>query len=224
MFSLNINNRTKTLLTVGVVILLVYFLYNSQKAPIQNEGSVVIEEAPEETNVQVQDVTVPQIEEETEEDVLPNAGFAPEQDRRFNRRNKAHGKNKKISYAEGNRAQEGEGVWNKYFEAHNNLVGDSQGSNDNFVPVEEANNSFAKYNGDGKAGTEPEDLFNPDNMLPQEQNDDWFDVMPEPIKVKNRHLINVTKPIGINTTGTSKRYASHDLRGNVACPKFVVSP
>ena len=61
-------------------------------------------------------------------------------------------------------------------------------------------------------------------MLPKEVNNDWFDVQPEPVAVKNRHLINVTKPIGINTIGTSKKNASYDLRENVPCPKFTVSP
>jgi len=36
---------------------------------------------------------------------------------------------------------------------------------------------------------EPEDLFGVDKYLPQEVNDDWFGVQPEPISVKNRHLI-----------------------------------
>ena len=60
--------------------------------------------------------------------------------------------------------------------------------------------------------------------LPQEVNDDWFEVQPEPISVKNRHLINITTPIGVNTIGTSLRNASWDIRGTPACPKYVVSP
>ena len=43
-----------------------------------------------------------------------------------------------------------------------------------------------------------------DKYLPQEVNDDLFEVQPEPISVKNRHLINITKPIGINTIDTPK--------------------
>ena len=48
--------------------------------------------------------------------------------------------------------------------------------------------------------------------------------MPEAISVKNRHLINVTRAVGINTVGTSHKNGSYDLRGNPPCPKFVVSP
>ena len=69
-----------------------------------------------------------------------------------------------------------------------------------------------------------DELFKLDDLLPQEVHSDWFEVMPEPISVKNRHLINVSKPIGINTIGTSQKNASWDLRGSPPCPKFVVSP
>ena len=48
--------------------------------------------------------------------------------------------------------------------------------------------------------------------------------MPDAISVKNRHLINISKPIGVNTIGTSLRNPSHDIRGTPSCPKFVISP
>ena len=48
--------------------------------------------------------------------------------------------------------------------------------------------------------------------------------MPEPISAKHRHLINVSRPVGVNTIGNSLRNASWDLRGSPPCPKFVVSP
>ena len=53
---------------------------------------------------------------------------------------------------------------------------------------------------------------------------DWFDVAPEPISVKNRHLINITKPIGINTIGSSLKIATHDIRGTPSQPKNIVAP
>lgn len=92
------------------------------------------------------------------------------------------------------------------------------------------------------------DLFNINNYMPSNkrdsmtgnkngntsggQNDDmsggqdgnWFDSMPESISVKNRHLINITKAVGNNTVGSSLKNPSYDIRGNEACPKFVVSP
>ena len=62
------------------------------------------------------------------------------------------------------------------------------------------------------------------NTIPIEVNDDWFDV--EPICSKNSHLIGITKSIGVNTVGSSLRNGprEEDLKGNISCPKFVVSP
>lgn len=68
------------------------------------------------------------------------------------------------------------------------------------------------------------DMFNIDNYMPGDQHENWFDSMPESISVKNRHLINITKAVGNNTVGSSLKNPSYDIRGNEACPKFVVSP
>jgi hypothetical protein len=138
---------------------------------------------------------------------------------------------KKPSYSGSSRGNLGDSSWDKFFDKHNNLIKDShQSSNNDFGPIDETSGGFASFKNNNKepcgSGKEcsPEDLFNVDKMLPQEVNDDWFNVQPEPVSVKNRHLINVTKPIGVNTIGSSLRNASHDLRGPEECPKFTVSP
>jgi hypothetical protein len=69
-----------------------------------------------------------------------------------------------------------------------------------------------------------DDLFDVNKVLPLEVINDWFDVAPEPISVKNRHLINITKPIGINTIGSSLKIATHDIRGTPSQPKNIVAP
>jgi hypothetical protein len=48
--------------------------------------------------------------------------------------------------------------------------------------------------------------------------------MPEPIKVKNRHLVNITRPAGIDTVGSSLKVPNYDLRAAPVCPQFVVGP
>lgn len=63
-----------------------------------------------------------------------------------------------------------------------------------------------------------------DKPFLQEIIDHRIREIPDIISKKNRHLILVTKPIGINTVGSSLRNACHDLRGNPSCPKIVVSP
>ena len=100
--------------------------------------------------------------------------------------------------------------------------------NDKYSGLDEGEGKFASYKTDAKPKDKYklDDIFNSQNYLPNKegQRDDWFEVLPDAISVKNRHLINVSKPIGMNTIGTSLRNASWDIRGTVACPKFVVSP
>jgi len=156
--------------------------------------------------------------------------------RKFSSRNRSKCGYKRSNYEGSVRGNLGPSQWDDFFDQNNNIIRNSQHStNDNFVPVDETNNSYASFVGQESKGynkapcgsnheCDPEDLFDINKYLPQEVNDDWFEVHPEPISVKNRHLINVTRPHGVNTIGVTLRNASHDLRGNIACPKFTVSP
>jgi len=166
---------------------------------------------------------------------FPQKDYAPPEsdwlNMKFKSRNKAKRDYKKASYSGALRGNLGPSDWDDYFDHNNNVIGNSQtGENDKFLPIDESNGGFATFNSKGRAtcgsnqNCEPEDLFDVDKYLPQEVNDDWFEVQPEPISVKNRHLINITKPIGINTIGTSLRNASYDIRSSPSCPKMVVSP
>jgi hypothetical protein len=166
---------------------------------------------------------------------FPQRDYAPPESdwlkQKFNGRNKSKREFKKSSYSGAQRGNLGESDWDSYFDHNNNVFSNSQtGDNDKFLPVDETNGGFAVFKSKGRStcgsnqNCEPEDLFDVDKYLPQEVNDDWFEVQPEPISVKNRHLINITKPIGINTIGTSLKNASHDIRGAPSNPKTVVSP
>jgi len=68
------------------------------------------------------------------------------------------------------------------------------------------------------------DKFNADTLLPREKNADWFDDPYESTSVKNTHLINIFRPIGVNTVQTTLKNPSHDIRGTVPNPKQVISP
>lgn len=166
---------------------------------------------------------------------FPQKDYAPPESdwlkQKFNSRNKAKRGFKKASYSGALRGNLGPSDWSAHFDHNNNVISNSQtGENDKFLPIDESNGGFAVFKSKGRAtcgsnqNCEPEDLFDVDKYLPQEVNDDWFEVQPEPISVKNRHLINITKPIGINTIGTSLRNASYDVRGVPSNPRFVVSP
>lgn len=169
-------------------------------------------------------------------DVNEQTDYAPPETtdwlrQKFKSRNKAKNGYKRSSYSGSVRGNLGSDDWKSYFDHNNNMVSDSQsGDNNNFLPVDESGAGFAAFKSSGKAtcgsnqNCEPEDLFDADKYLPQETNDNWFDVQKEPISVKNRHLINMTHHIGVNTVGSSLKNASLDLRGSPANPKFVVSP
>lgn len=175
------------------------------------------------------------IEENNNPAYLPNKDFSPPESdwlrKKFEGRNRAQGDYRNSSFNEGIRGNLGPSDWDQYFDHNNNIIANSQsGDNDQFQPFVETSDTHAIFRMKNKPpcgsnqNCEPEDMFDADKYLPQEVNDDWFEVQPEPISVKNRHLINITKPIGINTIGTSLRNASWDIRGAPSCPKFVVSP
>lgn len=94
--------------------------------------------------------------------------------------------------------------------------------NDKFVPSDNGDGNYANYKQEQKDFSVKE-LMDADKLLPQEEND-WFDTVPEPIKVKNRHLININRPVGVDTVGSSMKNACRDLRGAINNPKFAISP
>lgn len=94
--------------------------------------------------------------------------------------------------------------------------------NDKFVPSDNGDGNYANYKQEQSDFTVKE-LMDADKLLPQEEKD-WFDTIPEPIKVKNRHLININRPIGIDSVGSSMKIACRDLRGNIPAPKMAISP
>lgn len=75
----------------------------------------------------------------------------------------------------------------------------------------------------------PEDvaeLFDINQMLPQEVEEDWFDVEPllTTKKIKGTHLIHPKVHMGVNTVGSSLKNGSLDYRGDIPNPKIWVSP
>jgi hypothetical protein len=93
-----------------------------------------------------------------------------------------------------------------------------------FAPFDADEGMFASYSGSGKkANEDPEDLFDPNHLSPQEVKD-WFEVYPQPVDIKNPHLINAIRPVGIDTIKTSRKNANFDIRGTIPNPQIVVSP
>jgi hypothetical protein len=55
-------------------------------------------------------------------------------------------------------------------------------------------------------------------------NNDWFDDVSEAKSIKQRHLINVSRPIGVNTIGSSFKNQSCDINGKISAPQCAISP
>jgi hypothetical protein len=70
------------------------------------------------------------------------------------------------------------------------------------------------------------DQFDVNKMLPNEIEQDWFDVEPllTTKKIKGTHLLHPKVHMGVNTVGSSLRNGTHDLRGDIPNPKIYVSP
>lgn len=71
---------------------------------------------------------------------------------------------------------------------------------------------------------DPYDLYNADNYLPQQKIPSWFEVGPDPVSVKDRNLVNVSRTMGINTTMGNKKNMSWDVRGGINNPRTIVGP
>jgi hypothetical protein len=84
---------------------------------------------------------------------------------------------------------------------------------------------FANYVPGKQTKQRDVDKFNADSLLPKEKNKDWMDDPYESTSVKNTHLINIYRPIGVNTIQTSLKNANRQLRADPIVPKISgVSP
>jgi len=131
----------------------------------------------------------------------------------YGRNHREGDKYKHVSYNEGKRGSLSPEV-DKYFSKNS-----SQVAND-FTGVGD-NDGLAQYVSSNKK--QKDDIFNAKELLPREENKEWFETHDN-VKVKNRHLINVYRPIGVNTVASSLRNGSRDIRGDETNPRFVVSP
>lgn len=229
---MNLGAQTKVLLLIAGILVFILVINSYNKIlPIQNEGNLSLSEYPTLDNVpdnKLPQNIPPKMEEETKpvKSNLPEEEYIDEEKlrRKFKSKNRSmDGFVKKSNYVEGKRGN-GPSDFDDYFDENNDMVKDVYMGNDQFSPNDETNGKLASYKSGKKRKITDEDIFRAEDYLPQEMNKDWFEVMPEPISVKNRHLINISRPVGINTVGTTLKNPSYDIRGTPPCPKFVVSP
>lgn len=219
--------RSHILIGVIVIIGAIILFYKISNKPIHNDGVVqdTAGKAVDIDNVNdlIDNLNAAEIKEHPIEAATEGADGATLSKLRW--KNEAKGKYVDSSYAKGTRGNNGPAEWDNYYNEQSELIDKSYiQNNDSFLPLDETSGNLAGYSGKGQSKMSPEDLFKVDKLLPQEVNNDWFEVMPEPIKVKNRHLVNVTRPVGVNTIGSSHKNASYDLRSAPPCPKFNTGP
>ena len=133
----------------------------------------------------------------------------------YGRNHRTSDEYKNVSYNNGARGGDFSPEVDQYFMKNSN-----QNSED-FTGVDVSGDAHAQYISSNKK--KKDDIFNSKELLPREENKDWFETHDN-VKVKNRHLINVYRPIGVNTIASSLKNASHDFRGDEVNPRFVVSP
>jgi len=208
----------KTYIIIGIVIIvLIFVLYKLFTKNTENYEDNI-------ENSGVDKVIDDLIQKENEEYPITSPDL--ENDMNITWKNQAkNNKYKNSSYIQGIR---GNNESQDVLDTYNTRLADSidystMADNDKFSPIDESDDKFSPYEQKKKKFTTSE-LYDSEKLLPQEVNKDWLEVMPDPIKVKNRHLININKPIGTDTVGSSLKIASHDLRGNIPAPKFVISP
>lgn len=130
------------------------------------------------------------------------------------------------NYKDGRRGNSNNQDFDNFMSASNDLLENTNEGVENFSVDK---NNYLVHDGEepNRQNEKLSDIFNSDSLLPNQNdgNDQWFDLPPEPISVKNKHLIMISQPgIGTNTVGTSRKNAGHDIRGTPPCPKFVVAP
>lgn len=228
---MNSNYKNLEIIIISIILLIViYFIYKKffkKENYIDIEGNEIISEDTEnvdDINGSSIDDVVRQLDEENPKYQTTELKNTLEIDWL----NKAEdGKYKYSSYNKGGRNNE---TALDALDTYDTQLAESidyskMNSNDEFDGMDETKGKYAGYKQKRTKKYSTDEIFDTDKLLPQELNKDWFEFVPEPIKVKNRHLINIAKPgAGIDTVGSSKRNATHDIRGDISNPKFIVGP
>lgn len=216
----SLSDQTKILILVVIIGVVIYFFTQSNSSSATpNEGTLTQNiKTNQETDADIQEVDVVDVVPEADADETVKQ-FSDKYLAKFKTRNSAEPGNYAFSsYSQGRRGGRGSDL-DKFFENGHPL---DQG---NGMACDDVDEAYARYVPGKKKKLRDVDKFDADAMLPREQNKDWFDDPYQPTTIKNAHMINIHRPIGVNTIGSSMKNPSHDLRGDTYInPKVVVSP
>lgn len=118
-----------------------------------------------------------------------------------------------------------------YFDQNNNVIRNAFMDKPVVTGVDETNGQYGTFfptktpcSSYDNQDCDRNDLYNPDNYLPQQNIPSWFDAGSEPVAVKDRNLVNISRTMAINTTMGNKKNMSQDLRGGINNPRAIVGP
>ena len=215
---MELSDNTKILLLLIIIFGFIIFIYNYNKImPIKNAGQVN------------QDYDKNEFQNDYQYDNIGQEPIANQdqiESKFYGFNHAAPGEYKYDSYKDGSRGGNYSQL-DSFFDANNKLVEDSiYGENANFVGIDDTNGKHASYKGakEGHKQLSDAELYNVDSYLPEEINSDWFEIMPDAISIKNRYLINTSRPIPLSTLSGTLKNPSLDLRGNEICEKKIISP
>ena len=127
-------------------------------------------------------------------------------------------KYKRASFKDGVRGGYSPAI-DKFFENENPLKEDEMVVR----PIEDSGTPLYEIPPEPNAKLSDEEKFNIAGLLPSDKNKGWFeDVQGEAIK--NTYLINIHRPVGIDTVNSTLKNATYDSRGEPTITKNIVSP
>jgi hypothetical protein len=203
-----LTNEQKILIFVAIVMVVVYMAYNKCSEPkrIREPLAGNISSNDSEEDTQSSDSSVSSESSSSASSASSDSSQSLTEIRRSSNAN-TEPTPKQVSYKDGKRG--GPSDLDRFF-INGNV--ENAAENNEFSPADYVSDKLASYT--AKKTDE--------GLLPIEEKD-WFEDVT-PTKIKNRHLINIYRPVGVNTISTSLKNPSLDIRGAPANPKTVVSP
>jgi hypothetical protein len=236
---MELSDRSKILILFVLVGLVLYLLSGSGKSePIHNEGmltqdkitnpsksNIIDTESDDSLPVDLDSNNRQKSENESEQPSVSKEMNKQERikDRMLSQNSVRDGEYKHVSYNAGNRHAKSASL-DKFFEGN---CPQNQNENSGFSPSDDTGGKYASYmptNKKGRVKLSEKDKFDAIGLLPQEKNGEWFDDPYSSTSVKSSHLINIYRPVGVNTISTTLKNPSHDIRGTPPNPKYPVSP
>lgn len=219
---MDLSERSKILILIVVVVAALYFLNNSSELgkPIHNEGELTFD--PDRVDTYDEYVDHDSLPNDLESDA-PTENSHQEEDkvvrRKVTSRNSAQEEYKDHSYSRGKRGGKSADL-DRFFDSGHPFDDANKGD---FGGDDLDAGNLAPYVPGKKRKMTEEDKFNSKELLPSETNKDWFEDV-QTTSIKNPHMINIYRPVGINSISSSLKNPSRDIRGAEPNPRAFVSP